>query len=201
MPTSHTHTVSPQNSVRVLPDNDVFSDGDSVILTCLAEGGPGNRFEWSFNESILQNDTSNILTLSNITAVDNGGQYNCTVTNDAGSDYDDTFVNLYPIITVHPIDVFASGYDDYVTFSCEASGFPVPTYEWFNDAGYIPYGAVYGQFTPTLHIDIYYVLHYDNPSFEHRDFYCTATSNNITVESERATLYGMWSFIAIYYFK
>ena len=173
----------------------MFNDGDSVYPTCLAKGGPGNIFQWSFNESVLQIGRSNVLILSTITAVDNGGLYICTVTNDAGSDYDDTFVNLYPMITVNPNDLFVSAYDDAV-FSCEATAFPTPTYEWFSDAGYFPFG-INGQFTSTLHINAYYY----NRFFSQEDFYCTATSNNVTVESERATLYGMWSkilFIATY---
>ena len=173
----------------------MFNDGHSVNLTCLAKGGPGNIFQWSFHENVLQNETSNLLILSTITAVDNGGLYNCTVTNDAGSDYDDTFVNLYPMITVNPNDLFVSAYDDAV-FSCEATAFPTPTYEWFSDAGDIPHAGVYGEFTSNLLIDVN-----GSRSFIQEDFYCTATSNNVTVESERATLYGMWSkilFITIY---
>ena len=176
----------------------MFNDGDSVNLTCLAKGGPGNIFQWSFNESVLQIETSYLLILSNITAVDNGGLYNCTVTNDAGSDYDDTFVNLYPMITVNPDDLFVSAYD-YAVFSCEATAFPAPTYVWFSEAGYFLPG-IYGQFTSTLHINVEN-LHYYDRFFSQEDFYCTATSNNVTVESERATLYGMWSkilFIATY---
>ena len=189
---SHICSVSPQGSVRVLPNNAVFSDGDSVNLTCLAEGGPGNRFRWYFNDSLLQNETAeNLILVSNITALDNGGLYTCTVINDAGSGSDDTYVYVYPMITVSPNDKFLDYYDYYyyyyyddpVTFSCEATAFPFPEYEWFSEERSLLFDDnVYGQYTSMLYIDYAY--------YHHGTYYCTATSNNVTVESERATLYG-----------
>ena len=176
------YSVSPEGSVRVFPNNAVLSDGDSLNLTCLAEGGPGNRFQWYFNESLLQNETSeNLLLLSNITALDNGGLYTCTVINDAGSGSDDTYVYVYPMITASPSDKFVDRFDS-VTFSCEATAFPYPEYEWFSEEKSLLFnGYVYGQYTSMLHISrVYY----------HGRYYCTATSNNVTVESKRATLYG-----------
>ena len=164
----------------MLPNNAVFSDGDSVNLTCLAEGGPGNRFRWYFNESLLQNETSeNLLLVSNITALDNGGLYTCTVINDAGSGSDDTYVYVYPMITVSPSDKFVNFHGS-VTLSCEATAFPYPEYEWFSEDGNL--GYVTGESTSMLH---FLHVHY-----ECGRYYCTATSNNVTVESERATLYG-----------
>ena len=167
----------------MVPNNAVFSDGDSVNLTCLAEGGPGNRFRWYFNESVLQNETSeNLLLVSNITALDNGGLYICAVINDAGHDYDDTYVYVYPMITVSPSDKFVDPYDS-VTFSCEATAFPYPEYEWFSEERSLLFDRyVYGQYTSMLYINYVYN--------RYGRYYCTATSNNVTVESERATLYG-----------
>ena len=57
------------------------SFNSTETITCLAEGGPNNMFEWSKQGVIVSN--SNVLELTMITGSD-GGLYVCTVTNDAG---------------------------------------------------------------------------------------------------------------------
>ena len=59
------------------------SFSSTETITCLAEGGPNNMFEWSKQGVTVSN--SDVLELTMITGSD-GGVYVCTVTNDAGSD-------------------------------------------------------------------------------------------------------------------
>ena len=57
-------------------------NGDTLILTCTASGGPDNMFYWSKDGDFLPS-TDGILTIADITATD-GGMYECVVNNTAG---------------------------------------------------------------------------------------------------------------------
>ena len=66
--------------------DNIYLQGDQLLLHCSSEGGPQLEYSWS-RTNTLSNDTitnTNNLTISNITTLD-GGNYTCTVTNDAGS--------------------------------------------------------------------------------------------------------------------
>ena len=153
------------------------------MLSCTTVGGPGNTFQWSFNGAEIGNETSSNLTLINVTA-DNGGAYTCTVTNPAGSDSYTTYVFISPMITMDPVDVEVSNGTMDVTFSCDATGFPAPTFEWLRQyGGTLPESSSGGD-TSVLTIGL--AVFGDEGLY-----YCVASSNNLTVESERATLSGM----------
>ena len=82
--------VSPAGSVFVSPFGNVRTNFNSTVsLTCSAQGGPNNMFEWSKQGVIVSN--SDVLELTMITGSD-GGLYVCNVTNDAGSDTANTSV-------------------------------------------------------------------------------------------------------------
>ena len=55
-----------------------------VTYTCYADGGPGNSYQWI---RLRDDETVSMvqLTLDNTDPLD-GGDYQCTVTNDAGND-------------------------------------------------------------------------------------------------------------------
>ena len=75
--------MSPQDSVLTFPGGAVFTNFNSTVrLLCGAQGGPNNMFEWSRLGVIVSN--SDVLELAMIIGSD-GGVYQCTVTNDAGS--------------------------------------------------------------------------------------------------------------------
>ena len=82
--------VSPAGSVFVLPFENVLTSFNSTVnITCSAQGGPNNMFEWSKQGVIVSNN--DVLELTMITGSD-GGLYVCNVTNDAGSDTASTSV-------------------------------------------------------------------------------------------------------------
>ena len=175
--------VSPEGGVLIEPDNETFDDLDTVVLNCMTEGGPGNVYQWSFDGEEVENETLSNLILVNVTAAD-GGPYTCNVTNAAGYDTYTTYVFISPMITIDPVSRNVSNGTEDVTFSCDATGFPQPEFEWFSDEGLPLPDSASGGDTSTLTIDL--VLF----GIEGQ-YYCTATSNNLTVESERATLSGM----------
>ena len=152
-----------------------FNDADTVILNCTTEGGPGNSFQWSFNGVEQMSETSNILMLSNVTA-ENGGAYTCRVTNGAGYDNFTTYVFISPMITLNPVSVSVQNGTGEVTFTCNATGFPTPSFEWLRE------GDLY-VFSNTTSLTIAPV-EFGDQGF----YYCVATSNDLQVESERATL-------------
>ena len=80
-------SVSPDDSVSVNPSVLLVNQTDNVTFTCGAMGGPGNSFQWSCNGQDLSGETTSTLTLTNISASDDGN-YTCTVSNSAGSGSD-----------------------------------------------------------------------------------------------------------------
>jgi len=69
--------------------DNTYNNGSQLELTCSSEGGPGLTYSWNRmmndfdNETATGTDTNN-LTIANVATVD-GGNYTCTVTNNAGS--------------------------------------------------------------------------------------------------------------------
>ena len=81
----------------------LHSQGSQLILNCTSEGGPQLRYIWVFLGNIISN--SSILIIDNVTTTD-GGNYTCTVTNDAGSS--DAIVIVYSksfVITINHVCV------------------------------------------------------------------------------------------------
>ena len=63
-----------------------------ITYTCYADGGPGNSYQWlrlRDNEVVSMTQE---LTLNNTDPLD-GGDYHCTITNDAGNDTAMTTLN------------------------------------------------------------------------------------------------------------
>ena len=66
--------------------DNTYDNGDQLELVCSSEGGPALVYSWSrvndFSNGTITN--TNSLTVSDLATVD-GGDYTCTVTNDAGT--------------------------------------------------------------------------------------------------------------------
>ena len=163
------------------PSQSLYVDGDDVSLSCSAEGGPSNEFQWTLNDVNLTNETGSSLELTNITADSNGGVYTCIVSNEAGIDEDSFTVNVSPLITLQPAPVFV----DILVIAmleCNASGFPRPTYQWFKVGGELS-ANVTGENTSQLtFIFVYYG--------DEGDYFCQVTSGDITINSSTAALGG-----------
>ena len=196
--------VSPEGSVNIEidPSKVVYDEGDDLLLTCSALGGPSNTIQWQRNNTILINETESVLNRSDITATGDGGVYSCVVTNDAGSDMDTATVNVSPIITQSPQDIIVSNPQlmEIRNLLCLATGFPEPTFQWFKIGGNLSENVT-GETTSTL---IFNLVQYGDEG----DYYCQVTSNNITINSTIAELASKCSwtvftcmsiFISCYY--
>ncbi|XP_065904165.1 hemicentin-1-like isoform X3 [Dysidea avara] len=117
-------TVSPQGSVSVRPVGNILTSVDSTVSsTCVAQGGPNNVFEWRRQGVVISNDP--VLSISMVTGSD-GGVYQCTVSNAAGSDTATTTITVAPFnATITEVVVI-----NMVTYTCYADGGPGKTYEW-----------------------------------------------------------------------
>ena len=84
--------VAPYNVV-IISDN-TYDNGDQLELNCSSEGGPDLVYSWSRVNDFSSDTVTNTSTLnvSNLVTVD-GGDYTCTVTNDAGTS--STTVTVY----------------------------------------------------------------------------------------------------------
>ena len=120
--------VSPEGSVSLSPEMVIADVGRSVTLSCSAQGGPDNEYQWQHNGVYLMDQTNTILTINNI-GVMNGGNYTCVVSNAAGNDSATATLYVAPIIITQPADILTrSGTVE--VFTCEAESFPAPEYQW-----------------------------------------------------------------------
>ena len=175
------YPVSPEEGVSVFPLNMTFNRGDSVTFNCSAQGGPGNTYQWQWNGTDLGNETAQALTVTQIT-VNSGGEYTCVVSNAAGSGSASTWLNVSPEMVLNPTDVFARNGTVHM-LSCKATAFPEPQYVWVHVRG-TSSGSVAGANSSMLVFDL--VMFGDEGSY-----YCRATSYEVTVVSDIASLTGL----------
>ena len=85
-------TVAPYNVV-IMGDN-TYDNGDQLELNCSSEDGPDLEYSWSRTNTFSATTTTNTstLTISDLATVD-GGDYTCSVTNDAGTSMNTITVN------------------------------------------------------------------------------------------------------------
>ena len=82
------HLVAPYNVNTT--GNDMYPQGDQLMLNCLSEGGLELEYSWIFSGSVIANTPT--VTINNVND-SNGGDYTCNVTNDAG--YDSDTITVY----------------------------------------------------------------------------------------------------------
>ena len=146
-------------------------------------------FQWQKEGEDLTSETQSTLTIPNVDAAD-GGVYTCVVSNAAGNDSSNITFNVSPYFTVQPNDTLTNNGDNQ-TLICEAEGFPYPIYQWFRSDSQMIRSDVIGDNSSNLLF---------NPVLfgDEGDYYCTATSNGISVNSTTATLTGKYSSHTLY---
>ena len=120
-------TWSSQGDVIIFP-------GESLSLNCSAKAEESLTYAWRRNGKIISKSTYGGFSLDAVTK-DNEGAYVCEVSNNKGSTLSNvTIVRIHskPVIIEHPQPhrvVFRSQIP--VTFKCNATAEPLPTFQWF----------------------------------------------------------------------
>ena len=81
--------------------DNTYSQGEQLELNCLSEGGPELEYTWTFSGGMIDNANTSMLTIANVTTSD-GGEYTCSVSNDAGSNMETiTVYSKFFVCTVY----------------------------------------------------------------------------------------------------
>ena len=166
--------------IDATPSN-ILRHGDNVSLTCSARGGPENVFQWQKNGEDLPGENQTTFQLTLVSATD-GGEYTCVVSNAAGNDSTSITLYIRPYFTSQPMSIDSEAGQN-ATFTCEADGFPEPTFEWFRPDSEEFGVNVTGMNTNTL---MFTPVQFGDEG----DYYCTATSNGTSINSSTVTLTG-----------
>ena len=84
--------VSPVGSVTVDQSVLTIPYNDEAVFNCTGLGGPNNQFSWTHvNSGVIVSNESDLII--EMTALDNAGEYICTVSNIAGSENITTTLN------------------------------------------------------------------------------------------------------------
>ena len=116
-----------------------YEEGDTLYLSCMHDGGPNNSYFWWINGQQLR-ETSMTLIHTIILADEDGGFYDCQVSNPAyptGQNSNGIYVYTFPTIFAPPVDTY-SLVGGVANFTCGARGFPVPSYTWSKTDGSLP---------------------------------------------------------------
>ena len=159
--------------------NQLYNEGDTATLECSSIGGPENMYQWQFNGSNIPGEISPTLVLPSVEGSD-GGMYTCVVSNAAGSDNVSTLLYVSPYFITQPVDMLTTNGSS-ITLLCTAGAFPSPEIHWARADGEIR--DEIDTDMPTLLIDS--VMFGDEG-----DYFCIASSQNLTKSSSSATLTG-----------
>ena len=181
----------PDTRVTILsfPNATVYSENDDIELTCILYGELENSFLWFRNGVLLtglQQDEANSssLFLYNIIALQDGGEYTCVVNNSVGFAIASWTLYIEPSLIRSPSDVHTSrGYN--ASMSCLATAYPDPVYQWIRIDGVLPASVLGSGNSSTL---IFSRVQFQDEG----SYYCTATSNGITLTSLAANLIGIY---------
>ena len=88
---SSLYVVSPLGSVVAFPETVNALPSEILEFHCMAQGGPGNTFQWTYlrDNTLVSNDS--LLNLTSTAII--GGDYLCNVSNQAGVDTTKATIN------------------------------------------------------------------------------------------------------------
>ncbi|XP_060933914.1 hemicentin-1 [Limanda limanda] len=126
-----------------LPDEVTVLVNKTTQLECYVDGNPAPKITWFKDNQPISSDSSHRI-LSNgrtlqvfAVQVSDTGRYVCVADNVAGSAEKSFNLNVHvppTIIGLSPENVTVV-VNNFVSLSCEATGFPPPTLSWLNDRG------------------------------------------------------------------
>ena len=157
-------TSSSQGEVITFP-------GYNLTLSCRAKEEQRLKYAWRRNDNSISESVDGTFHVGNITT-ENEGAYYCIVSNNKGSTVSNvTLVKVQwkPVITYHPKPqrvVFRSQMP--VTFTCNATANPLPTFQWF----FQPRNSLAIKVNETRP-----VLYIANPDLQQEGYYYCNASN------------------------
>ena len=169
-------TSSSQGEVITFP-------GYNLTLSCRAKEEQRLKYAWRRNDNSISESVDGTFHVGNITT-ENEGAYYCIVSNNKGSTVSNvTLVKVHrkPVITDNPKPqrvVFRSQMP--VTFTCNATANPLPTFHWF----YQPRNSLAIKVNETRP-----VLFIANPDLQQEGYYyCNASNAHGIAVTQRARL-------------
>ena len=169
-------TSSSQGEVITFP-------GYNLTLSCRAKEEQTLKYAWRRNDNSISESVDGTFHVGNITT-ENEGAYYCIVSNNKGSTVSNvTLVKVHrkPVITDNPKPqrvVFGSQMP--VTFTCNATANPLPTFQWF----YQPRNSLAIKVNETRP-----VLFIANPDLQQEGYYyCNASNAHGIAVTQRARL-------------
>ena len=169
-------TWSSQGDVIIFP-------GESLSLNCSAKAEESLTYAWRRNGKIISKSTYGGFSLDAVTK-DNEGAYVCEVSNNKGSTLSNvTIVRIHskPVIIEHPQPhrvVFRSQIP--VTFKCNATAEPLPTFQWFFQSKNASTVRI-NESSPVLYIA-------DPHLYQEGYYFCEASNEHGRAVSQRARL-------------
>ncbi len=135
-----TLTVTEAPAVTAQPTNQTVNAGSTATFTAGATGAPFPTVQWEYSAnngarfSAIAGATSPTLTLTNVTALQSGYEYEAVFTNSTGSVTTSaaklTVNTAQPVVTTQPANqTVAAG--SAVSFTAAANGFPPPSVQWY----------------------------------------------------------------------
>ena len=169
-------TSSSQGEVITFP-------GYNLTLSCRAKEEQRLKYAWRRNDNSISESVDGTFHVGNITT-ENEGAYYCIVSNNKGSTVSNvTLVKVQrkPVITYHPKPqrvVFRNQMP--VTFTCNATANPLPTFQWF----FQPRNSLAIKVNETRP-----VLFIANPDLQQEGYYyCNASNAHGIAVTQRARL-------------
>ena len=108
--------------------------GDTITIQCTANSNLPLTYSWKKDGFVVSGQTSATFTKASANR-DDDGQYQCLATNAVGtveSTFTEVVVYTPPAITLQPSDYETyEGDDNGGYFSCNATGHPIPSFEWY----------------------------------------------------------------------
>ncbi|CAH3134799.1 unnamed protein product, partial [Porites lobata] len=178
------------------PDNIVKIEGETAIFNCTVDGNPEPSIDWTKDNVTLNITADPDLSQSNSGEVhsleirnvyrSDKGQYRCVANNNsigsATSLAGTLSVHYKPEFSVHPQNATKIE-EDNVTFTCNATGNPAPTFRWTKIGSVLRTGSRISLSSDGKQLTITNVTREDSGQYV-----CEATNNVTTVPSDSATL-------------
>nr|XP_042903239.1 Down syndrome cell adhesion molecule-like protein Dscam2 isoform X1 [Parasteatoda tepidariorum] len=140
----------PPTLVSMFPEQSVHP-GSPISLKCVTTGNPPPKVTWyvdggavsrtgrvTFGDHITEH--ANVVSFLNIsdTRVEDGGEYKCQVSNDVGSTFHSSRLNVYGLTFVRALPNITAIAGEELLIRCPYGGYPIKSIRWFKSGMLLP---------------------------------------------------------------